>query len=261
MKYNFIKELELTGFTVLRDFVPKPMLFSLRNAMENSFIKHREYQKIIGFENIIEGVALNVLPEDDAYVDLIKYLLEVELINYLECNFFYSKCILNSLSAINNLSSVSNFSFNIHRDLRFYSNTFPMMLNCLVMVDDFTIQNGATFLLPQSHLVEKKPTSEEFYLKASQVTGENGDLLIFNSNVWHCAAPNHTNNPRRAIPFTISKSFFKQLFDFPRALGYTQIHKYSYSLQQFLGYHSRVPSSMEEWYQDDENRFYKKNQD
>jgi hypothetical protein len=28
-----------------------------------------------------------------------------------------------------------------------------------------------------------------------------------------------------------------------------------------LGYHSRVPASLDEWYQPEDKRFYKKNQD
>jgi hypothetical protein len=32
-------------------------------------------------------------------------------------------------------------------------------------------------------------------------------------------------------------------------------------LKQLLGYFSRVPANLEEWYQPYENRFYKKNQD
>jgi hypothetical protein len=32
-------------------------------------------------------------------------------------------------------------------------------------------------------------------------------------------------------------------------------------MQQFLGYHSRVPASLNEWYQPEDKRYYKKNQD
>jgi ectoine hydroxylase-related dioxygenase (phytanoyl-CoA dioxygenase family) len=36
---------------------------------------------------------------------------------------------------------------------------------------------------------------------------------------------------------------------------------FSLELQQLLGYHSRVPASLDEWYQPEDKRFYKKNQD
>jgi ectoine hydroxylase-related dioxygenase (phytanoyl-CoA dioxygenase family) len=39
------------------------------------------------------------------------------------------------------------------------------MLNCLIMVDDFTVENGGTFLVPGSHLEERKPTEQELFLQ------------------------------------------------------------------------------------------------
>jgi ectoine hydroxylase-related dioxygenase (phytanoyl-CoA dioxygenase family) len=129
------------------------------------------------------------------------------------------------------------------------------------MVDDFTSENGGTYLLPYSHLKEEKPSDEEFFKNAIQAVGKSGDLLVFDSNVWHSSAPNKTNSDRRAIPITISRSFMKQLLDYPRAIGYDKMDNFNPPLQQFLGYHSRVPSSLDEWYQPEENRFYKKYQD
>jgi ectoine hydroxylase-related dioxygenase (phytanoyl-CoA dioxygenase family) len=129
------------------------------------------------------------------------------------------------------------------------------------MVDDFTKENGGTFLIPKSHLEEKKPTEQELFSRAIQAIGKRGDILIFNANVWHASAPNTTQDHRRAIPITISKSFMKQLLDYPRAIGYNRMDEFNNELQQLLGYHSRVPASLEEWYQPEEKRFYKKDQD
>ena len=129
------------------------------------------------------------------------------------------------------------------------------------MVDDFTVENGGTYLLPESHLEERKPSNEEFSSKAVQATGKKGDILIFNANIWHASALNTTQENRRAIPITISKPFMKQLLDYPRALGYDNVNSFSKELQELLGYHSRVPASLEEWYQPQDKRFYKKNQD
>ena len=127
--------------------------------------------------------------------------------------------------------------------------------------NNFTIENGGTYLLPYSHLEEKKPTENDFFNNAIQATGVSGDLLVFNSNVWHASAPNKTQGDRRAIPITVSRSFMKQLLDYPRAIGYEKMDSFSFEMQQLLGYHSRVPASLDEWYQPEAKRFYKKNQD
>jgi ectoine hydroxylase-related dioxygenase (phytanoyl-CoA dioxygenase family) len=254
-------ELELLGYTIKRNVVSQDWLDKLSTAIDQSFINHREIQIKNNNDIKTKGVALHVLLNDPVFIDFLKYLQNVGFVDDLQSDFFKSKCILNSFSALDNLPNQPNFSSVIHRDLRFYSGNFPVMINCLVMVDDFTVENGGTYLLPKSHLSYSKPKDEEFFNRAKQAVGKKGDILIFNSNVWHASAPNKTQEHRRAIPITFSRSFMKQLLDYPRAIGYIRMNEFEPKFQQLLGYHSRVPSSLEEWYQPEDKRFYKKDQD
>jgi ectoine hydroxylase-related dioxygenase (phytanoyl-CoA dioxygenase family) len=254
-------ELKTKGYTILKNKVSSDWLDKLSTAIDKSFIEHRKIQIENNNDIKTEGVALHVMLNDSIFMDFLKHLQDTKFIYELQDNFFESKCILNSFSALDNLPNQPNFSAVVHRDLRFYSGDFPIMINCLVMVDDFTVENGGTYLLAESHLEKSKPSNEEFFSNAYQVTGKRGDILIFNANVWHSSAPNTTQEHRRAIPITLSKSFMKQLLDYPRAIGYSKIDEFDYEFQQLLGYHSRVPSSLEEWYQPENKRFYKQNQD
>lgn len=261
MTQNENFELKTKGYTILKNKISSDWLDMLSPAIDKSFLEHRKIQLENNNDIKTDGVALHVLLNDPIFINFLKYLQNTGFIQELQDNFFNSKCILNSFSALDNLPHQPNFSSIVHRDLRFYSGNFPVMINCLIMVDDFTIENGGTFLLPGSHLEERKPSDEEFFSKADQATGKRGDILIFNANVWHSSAPNKTQEHRRAIPITISKSFMKQLLDYPRAIGYDKINEFDYEFQQLLGYHSRVPASLNEWYQPEDKRFYKKDQD
>jgi ectoine hydroxylase-related dioxygenase (phytanoyl-CoA dioxygenase family) len=254
-------QLKNEGYTILKNKISKSQLDILSQAIDLAFIKHKQTQLENNSDIKTDGVALHVLIDNDIFINLLDDLIKDGFIKELQDSFFKSKCILNSISALDNLPNQPNFSANFHRDLRFYSGEFPIMLNCLIMVDSFTIDNGGTFLIPKSHLEERKPTEQELFFKAVQAVGNRGDILIFNANVWHASAPNITQDHRRAIPITISKSFMKQLLDYPRAIGYDRMNEFNNELQQLLGYHSRVPASLYEWYQPEEKRFYKKHQD
>jgi ectoine hydroxylase-related dioxygenase (phytanoyl-CoA dioxygenase family) len=261
MTQNEQYELKTKVYIILRNKISSDLLDKLSVSIDKSFIEHRKIQIENNNDIQTEGVALHVILNDSIFIDFLNHLQNIGFIQELQDNFFESKCILNSFSALDNLPNQPNFSAVVHRDLRFYSGDFPMMINCLVMVDDFTIDNGGTYLLAKSHLEKRKPSDEEFFTNATQATGKRGDILIFNANVWHSSAPNKTQEHRRSIPITISKSFMKQLLDYPRSIGYNKIDEFNYEFQQLLGYHSRVPSSLDEWYQPENKRFYKKNQD
>jgi ectoine hydroxylase-related dioxygenase (phytanoyl-CoA dioxygenase family) len=261
MKTEESTQLKEQGYAILRNRVSADWLDRLSKAIDRSFVEHRNIQTINNNDIKTDGVALHVLLSDVTFMDFLKHLQTTGFVQELQDSFFNSNCILNSFSALDNLPNQPNFSSIVHRDLRFYSGNFPVMINCLVMVDDFTVENGGTYLLAKSHLEEVKPSDEEFFKNADQAVGSRGDILIFNANVWHSSAPNTTQDHRRAIPITISRSFMKQLLDYPRAIGYDKMDTFDYDFQQLLGYHSRVPSSLEEWYQPEDKRFYKKNQD
>jgi ectoine hydroxylase-related dioxygenase (phytanoyl-CoA dioxygenase family) len=261
MKNLNIDELNINGYTIARNVIPSEWLDDIRTAMAESFEYHRKIQINNNNDIRTNGVALHALLNNPLYFKILYHLLDIGFIDELEKSFFKSNCILNSFSALNNIPNQPNFSSIVHRDLRFYSGDFPIMLNCLIMVDDFTIENGGTYLLPKSHLEERKPSNDEFFKNATQAVGNGGDILVFNANVWHASAPNTTNLDRRALPFTISRSFMKQLLDYPRAIGYDKLDTFTEKMQQLLGYHSRVPASLHDWYQPENSRFYKKNQD
>jgi len=76
--------------------------------------------------------------------------------------------------------------------------------NSIWLLDDFSVANGATRLVPRTHLCGKMPDEEmedplqphpnEIILEAPA-----GTVVIFNSHVWHGGTTNRTKQPRRAI--------------------------------------------------------------
>jgi ectoine hydroxylase-related dioxygenase (phytanoyl-CoA dioxygenase family) len=262
MKENQIEDLKNKGYCILSEFIPEWAIDMLKEPLENSFDKHRKIQIDNGNDIITEGVALHLLLDDFLFIEFLEYLFfTLGLSDFVKENYFKSNFILNSFSGLNNLPNQLNFSSIIHRDLRFYTGQIPIMINALIMIDDFTENNGPTLLLPYSHLDECKPTDEYFHRNAIKAIGKVGSILLFNANVWHASSLNMSNKGRRALPITLTKSLIKQLLDYPRALGYDKKDTLNPDMQQLLGYHARVPANLDEWYQPFDKRFYKKNQD
>lgn len=199
------------------------------------------------------GLGFHALVTNPRFIDFIGTLNEW-VFPHLKETFFHSPFIIHAFTVLDNQYG-HNFSNEIHRDIRFYSADVPVMLNMLIYLDDFTEANGATWVLPGSHLLKYKPTEDYFNKNAIQAVGQAGDILIFNSNLWHRAGANTNGRQRRGIAITLSKSCIKQLLDLPRALG--NIIKPEPVLQ-LLGYHSRVPANMIEW---NGERTYYKDQD
>lgn len=76
--------------------------------------------------------------------------------------------------------------------------------NSIWLLDDFSKQNGATRLVPGTHLsgqLPQKKMENPFDAHPNEILLEApaGSVFIFNSHVWHGGTTNHTNKYRRAI--------------------------------------------------------------
>jgi hypothetical protein len=91
----------------------------------------------------------------------------------------------------------------LHVDVKHQANGWPLV-GCIVMVDAFDAENGATRFVPGSHLqpreiseVMKNPNlaHDEQILAC----GAAGSIIIFNASVWHSHTANRSARPRRSI--------------------------------------------------------------
>src|SRR2546426_5099250 len=75
-------------------------------------------------------------------------------------------------------------------------------LTTLWMLSPFSTENGGTFIVPRSHRSSNKPSRKNGgdplapYSSEMQACGEAGNVLVFDSRLWHATAPNRSDRPR-----------------------------------------------------------------
>jgi len=75
------------------------------------------------------------------------------------------------------------------------------------LLDDFTLENGATRVVPGTHLL-LGPPPKSFADPASRhpdqkiIIGNAGSVLIFNGHLWHSGTSNRSDRPRRVLQYT-----------------------------------------------------------
>ena len=251
---DFNQAMEDKGWFIFHEIIPTTLVAHMLEDMQNAINICREIRQKNGVLENNEGTTHHILELGQSFLD---YLVLSEQLNPYFESYFNGKFILNSLGGNINRKNIFSYASNIHRDIRSYSGNIPLLLNTLVMLDDFTCENGATFLMSGSHRTHAdKPSENEFSEVAQQAIAKAGSVLVFNSNLWHRAGENKTDAPRRSITPMYCKPFIKPQYDYARALGYEKISEYSNWLRQVLGFNARIPTSLSEWYQPKEKRMY-----
>ncbi len=69
------------------------------------------------------------------------------------------------------------------------------MLGFIVMLDEFTPDNGATRFVPASQHAVAQPSIED----SVPACGPAGSIIVYNGSAWHGHGANATDRPRRSI--------------------------------------------------------------
>ena len=93
----------------------------------------------------------------------------------------------------------------------------PVVCNVMWMVSDFTIENGATRLVPGSHLSGLHPDPKARYDQV-HAEGPAGSFVVWEGRTWHAASLNTGNGPRLGITTYWCAPFCRQLLNFTYGL-------------------------------------------
>lgn len=152
------------------------------------------------------------------------------------------------------------FQTSFHQDFPRVLGGAVMSVNVMIAVDPFSVERGATWVVPGSHQRAQAPSRT--FMMANQVCAEcpAGSLLVFDSTLWHRAGHNVSGTDRLAVNHQFTRSYLKQQIDYVRALGNDFVERQPPRTQQLLGWYTRVVTSLDEYYQPKENRLYRSGQ-
>lgn len=253
---EFDKAIRKDGWALLESVVPERIIWEMSEDLDFAYASCRRAQKEGGLADVTEGT-VHHLPAVRGR-SFLRFLESNPAAPYISRFFGGKPYILQSFGGNFNFPDAGNYAGRVHRDIRSFWND-RLMLNTLVTLDDMNAENGATWLLPGGHEMEERPADEVFDSCAVQVTAARS-ILLWDSRLWHRAGVNRSKAPRRIVTPIFTLPFYKSGFDYCRGLGYERVAEMSPQLQQVLGYLSRVPASLDEWYRKPEERLYQGSQ-
>lgn len=185
-------DLDRYGVTRIADALSPEDVATLRTRLEEQAAAEREAG--IAF---IDGGGANQrvwnLPSKGApFVDL----LRTPVVRTLARHILQGDYCLSSHTA--NITGPGGQTMVLHSDQGFSPRAIPLALtmNVMWMLSDFTEANGATRVVPGTHLERSEPTSDA-PARTLPGTGPAGTALVFDGRLWHGTGANTTADERR----------------------------------------------------------------
>ena len=198
-----LAELRLSGFTVIDEVIDRTNVARVRESVAATV------EDVAGYSDKGVGFLATVVNHDQS---VIPYLSD-ERLNTLLTSTLGRFAHVSFASAI--INAPGNPRGTWHADWPFnqhvaghVSAPYPdavMHITTLWMLSPFTVQTGGTLVVPGSHRSPTNPTADSLF-KAGEAlpgelnaTGAAGDVLMFDSRLWHSTASNSTAEPRVAL--------------------------------------------------------------
>lgn len=90
-----------------------------------------------------------------------------------------------------------------------------VVCNGMWMIDDFTSENGATIVVPGSHLSGRQPDEQmDQDANWTPAVGTRGSVVLFEGRTWHSTGVNETDEPRIGLTTNFCAPQFRQQENF-----------------------------------------------
>lgn len=177
----------------------------------------------------------------------LKLALNENLLSILK-KLIFGKFIINQQNGVINPPQETYNQAAWHRDLPYqhFVSTKPLAINALFCVDDFTFENGATFVLPASHKSEAFPSPNYVQRNAIQVEAKAGSFILLDCMMFHSGGFNKTGSVRRAVNHVFSIPYFKQQINIP--MNIKSVANLSSEVRDILGFTYVEPTSIMDYF-------------
>jgi len=220
------------GFTVLERLVPPATVAALVGAIDRV-----ERERGLGYATTrFEGLRtlrINNLPAlDDLFWQV---PLQPEVLGLAE-RLLDRELLLHSLCSL--VTAPGQEAQPVHEDTQLIPLPRPhppIVVNAIWALTDFTARNGATRIVPGSHLLDRAP---EYGRAHETVPAEMpaGSVMVFDSALWHGAGENAGDARRYALSCSYCAGWLRQQENYQLGVPRETAARFPRRLQELCGY-------------------------
>ena len=242
---KFINKIKKNGFVKIEKFISPKKALEYKNLVisEYNSLRIKKYEGVPKRDDK-DKILYNLQNKNLKFIKLItnkkilniaKYFLNDPYYRYIEKtkpNF--------NLLYFNARSSGKKLDLHIDSHLPFKGDNTNMM-QFVILLENSNIENGCTKVVPGSHKSGK--FSNRKSKKILSIIGKPGDLIIWDSRLWHGTHKNLINKTRWALVVTYGAWWLKPMMDITKSLPNHIYKKCTKVQKQILGFCAIPPKT------------------
>jgi len=248
-----LQELDREGYAVVEGVLAPPTVAQLRSDLEVAIEREAAFHGTTDYVDY--GMVLVCSTYARSFVDVLADDGVMRIIDRI----LGEGSIVYAYTSSSMPPGRSNFSMRIHVDSPRIIPGYETNYGAMMLLDDFTAENGATWMLPGSHRTREAPTEAHFLAHAKRVIAPAGSVVYLNPRIWHSGGKNETDRWRHSITVNMCRPYMKQRLDIPKMMAASGVDLTGVSerAMQKMGFYAQVPESLDEYYQPPEKRKFR----
>ena len=227
-----VKEVAEQGYTVVENAIEPTLIDELNESLSrlerflevqpspNSFEGHKTLRiyNLLAYDDLWQRV-----PVHDHVLPIVEQVLD-------------PGCLISSLSSIDILPG--EIAQPIHADdqlIPLPKPHPPTVCNSMWAMTDFTPANGATRLVPGTHLSDRNPDYGGDYDSIAAEMSK-GSVLVWHGSLWHGGGANTTDARRTGVAMNYCAGFIRQQENQQLGLTPARVRSFSPRLRELVGY-------------------------
>lgn len=211
-----LQNLRNDGYYVFNNFFNQDYFHKLKEETQRLTSQEAEGKGYFYGQDDKNQRIYNLISKSSIFVDFLNCPFIHKLCNcYFDRPTFHDKFGMNSFSANIIHAGGSEGAWHIDSVLPDPIPTeYPIRLQIIISIDDFTSENGSTAVVPKSHKLGRRPISDDHeFIKKNEKTicCPAGSMLIFDSSLWHKNTKNQTNKSRHSLLASFAASYFMEV--------------------------------------------------
>lgn len=239
------RQLDEEGYVLIENVIPEAERLQLLERLNRLYkgLEVKGENTYPGGVGKTERLILNLHNKDERFVELLDHPAVYPLVQHMMQDGSYQNkepFTVTQFSARDPHPGIP--AQQLHIDSRFPGPPYALMTIVLWMLNDFTLESGATRLVPKSHLRPSYPENGVEYPDEIRAVAPAGSVLIYNGSVWHGGGAKLQELERWSVIVSYSRWFVKPAFDMTQNTPQELYAKLTSERRELFGFTTVPPS-------------------
>jgi len=228
---SHVERVRRVGFTIVENAIEPLLVDELNDALTRLERELGVTPAMNGFEGHKTVRIYNLLAHGHPFTEVPVHRSVLSIVEQV----LDPGCLVSSLSSI--AIDPDEVAQPIHADdmvIPLAKPHIPIICNSMWALTDFTEANGATRLVPGSHLKDNPVYGGPYETVPADMT--KGSVLIWDGALWHGGGANRTGQRRTGIAMNYCAGFIRQQENQQLGLDPAQVKTFTPRLQELVGY-------------------------